>query len=151
MVLGQVVMTDFTRAQVLDRLLVYERRIENSLYRTMAQLRKEREARIATAEPEEVSRSEGDLAAGQESAAPAELGSFGVHAVSEEGANAKIMPDGVTTNLPAGENHGRDARATRTPCGVATSDEGRATRAPAETLHDRSCETNPTAEERAIG
>jgi hypothetical protein len=44
-ILGQVVMTDFARAQVLDRLLVHERRIENSLYRTMAELRKEREAR----------------------------------------------------------------------------------------------------------
>ena len=35
-ILGQVVMTDFARAQVLDRLLVHERRIESSLYRTMA-------------------------------------------------------------------------------------------------------------------
>jgi len=46
-ILGQVVMTDFARAQVLDRLLVHERRIENSLYRTMRELRKEREARKA--------------------------------------------------------------------------------------------------------
>jgi hypothetical protein len=46
-ILGQVVMTDFARAQVLDRLLVHERRIENSLYRTMRELRKEREARTA--------------------------------------------------------------------------------------------------------
>jgi hypothetical protein len=56
-ILGQVVMTDFARAQVLDRLLVHERRIENSLYRTMAQLRKEREARTA-AEAEGVPHSE---------------------------------------------------------------------------------------------
>jgi hypothetical protein len=53
-ILGQVVMTDFARAQVLDRLLVHERRIEGSLYRTMAQLRREREARAA-AGPEGVS------------------------------------------------------------------------------------------------
>ncbi len=46
-ILGQVVMTDFARAQVLDRLLVHERRIESSLYRTMAELRREREARKA--------------------------------------------------------------------------------------------------------
>ena len=31
---------DFCQERVLDRLLVYERRIENSLYRTMAELRK---------------------------------------------------------------------------------------------------------------
>jgi len=75
-VLGQVVMTDFARAKVLDRLLVYERRIESSLYRTMAELRRERQARVAAREPEEISRSEGNLAAGHESAAPVELGSF---------------------------------------------------------------------------
>jgi len=56
-VLGQVVMTDFARAQVLDRLLVYERRIESSLYRTMRELRREREARTA-AGPEGVPHSE---------------------------------------------------------------------------------------------
>ncbi|MGE5295002.1 MAG: hypothetical protein ACM3VT_09250, partial [Solirubrobacterales bacterium] len=56
-ILGQVVMTDFARAQVLDRLLVHERRIESSLYRTMRELRREREARTA-AGPEGVPHSE---------------------------------------------------------------------------------------------
>jgi hypothetical protein len=56
-ILGQVVMTDFARAQVIDRLLVHERRIESSLYRTMAELRKEREARKA-GHAEQVLRSE---------------------------------------------------------------------------------------------
>ncbi len=51
-VLGQVVMTDFARAQVLDRLLVHERRIESSLYRTMRELRREREARAAAGRKE---------------------------------------------------------------------------------------------------
>jgi hypothetical protein len=55
-ILGQVVMTDFARAQVLDRLLVHERRIENSLYRTMRELRKEQEAG-KTADAEGVSHS----------------------------------------------------------------------------------------------
>ncbi|MBP7053058.1 MAG: hypothetical protein KBE65_18795 [Phycisphaerae bacterium] len=126
-VLGQVVITDFARAQVLDRLLVYERRIESSLYRTMAQLRKEREARQAratAAQPKEVLRSEGSLPAGQESAAPAELASFGAESSSEGTSSAtcqalgggpcdftlqtshfklqeKITPYGVTTNPPA--------------------------------------------------
>jgi hypothetical protein len=45
--LGQVVVEDFAGARVLDRLLMYERRIESSLYRTMAQLRRERETRTA--------------------------------------------------------------------------------------------------------
>jgi len=57
-ILGQVVMTDFARAQVLDRLLVYERRIENSLYRTMRELRRERETRTTTADAEGIPHSE---------------------------------------------------------------------------------------------
>jgi hypothetical protein len=74
-ILGQVVMTDFARAQVLDRLLVHERRIESSLYRTMAQLRREREAR----------------AAGRESTTGAELGSFGANPVAEEESSVKCQ------------------------------------------------------------
>jgi len=66
-ILGQVVMTDFARAQVIDRLLIHERRIEGSLYRTMAELRKEREARKVE----------------RESATDAELGSFGENTAGE--------------------------------------------------------------------
>jgi len=38
--LGRVVLRDFSNCRVLDHLLMYERRIENSLYRAMAELRK---------------------------------------------------------------------------------------------------------------
>jgi len=38
--LGRVVVSDFGNARVLDRLLMYERRIEHSLYRTMTELQK---------------------------------------------------------------------------------------------------------------
>ncbi len=37
---GRKAMKDFNQERVLDRLLMYERRIEHSLYRTMAELRK---------------------------------------------------------------------------------------------------------------
>ena len=36
--MGQVVIKDFTNSRVLDRLMMYERRLENSLYKTMRQL-----------------------------------------------------------------------------------------------------------------
>jgi hypothetical protein len=54
-VLARVVVDDFGRAKLLDRLLGYERRIENSLYRTVGELQKhkkwhEREAAQAEAE-----------------------------------------------------------------------------------------------------
>jgi len=42
--LGRTVVRDFANSRVLDRLLMYERRIESSLYRTMAELRKLRQA-----------------------------------------------------------------------------------------------------------
>jgi hypothetical protein len=37
---GRVVLKDFSNGRVLDRLLIYERRIERSLYKTMAELRR---------------------------------------------------------------------------------------------------------------
>jgi hypothetical protein len=55
--LGKAVVADFAEARVLDRMLMYERRIESSLYRTMAELRREREARVA-ADAERVPHSE---------------------------------------------------------------------------------------------
>ena len=38
--LGRVVTRDFSNSRVVDRLLMYERRIENSLYKTIAELHK---------------------------------------------------------------------------------------------------------------
>ena len=38
--LGRVVLKDFSNSRVLDRLLMYERRMEHSLYRTMAELQR---------------------------------------------------------------------------------------------------------------
>jgi len=156
-ILGQVVMTDFARAQVIDRLLVHERRIEGSLYRTMAELRKEREARTAAeashsqgnpALDREVNKvnqvntvlipsSKGALAVHREPAIPAELASFGEIASEEAARNASDFPH--QTSLIALEEK-------ITPCGVATSGEEPAARALTETLPDRSYETKPILE-----
>jgi hypothetical protein len=38
--LGRVALKDFSNSRVLDRLLMYERRIEHSLYKTMAELQR---------------------------------------------------------------------------------------------------------------
>ncbi len=38
--LGRLALKDFTSARVLDRLLMYERRIENSLYKTILELQR---------------------------------------------------------------------------------------------------------------
>jgi hypothetical protein len=119
-----VVVEDFTRARVLDRLLLYERRIESSLYRTMGELRRLRaESRAGAAKTpdgvttnlpaavtaEEVPCAPCRLPAAQESGTPARLGSFGANTVAGgppvvgnhgQDAHATETPDGVTTNLP---------------------------------------------------
>ncbi len=43
--LGRIAVKDFAHRRVLDRLLMYERRIENSLYRTLAELHRSRVVR----------------------------------------------------------------------------------------------------------
>jgi hypothetical protein len=65
-----------------EGMLLYERRIESSLYRTMAQLRQERQARAAAGTPGEVARSECHLQADRESVTPTRLASFGANAVA---------------------------------------------------------------------
>jgi len=105
--LGKAVVEDFAEARVLDRMLMYERRIESSLYRTMAELRREREARAA-AESKEVSPSEADLAADQEPPTPAELASFGA-SVSEEAARVEEV-SGLKCDVSSDEC-GRDTAA----------------------------------------
>ena len=47
--IGRILVQDFAQERVLERLLMYERRIEGSLYRTMAQL--EKRQRLRGAEP----------------------------------------------------------------------------------------------------
>jgi len=160
-ILGQVVMTDFARAQVLDRLLVHERRIESSLYRTMAELRREREARAAAeashsqgnpAVDREVNkvnevntvlipRSKGGLAVHREPAIPAELASFGESA-SEEAASDASDFKLHTSNLKLEEEK-------ITPHGVTTNGEEPSTQAAGASRHCPSCETKPIPGGRA--
>ena len=91
----KMVVEDFAGARVLDRLLMYERRIESSLYRTMGQLRKEREARAAAASPEDSSRSDGNLPAGQESETQVKLASFGADSPREGVSSLKCQVSGA--------------------------------------------------------
>jgi hypothetical protein len=80
--LGRVVAEDFAQARVLDRLLLYERRIESSLYRTMGELRRlraEGQAREGAASSGEVSDSQDGLPTGQEPGTATRLASFGAN------------------------------------------------------------------------
>jgi hypothetical protein len=138
--LAKAIVEDFAEARVLDRMLMYERRIESSLYRTMAELRKEREAR-STGKPGEASRLKSGLPVGQKAVAGMELGSFGADGAEEaasagEVASSKCQATALTSHFELLEEK-------ITPYGVTTNEEGRATRLLAETLHDQSRETNP--------
>ncbi|MEN6577309.1 MAG: hypothetical protein ABFD90_13275 [Phycisphaerales bacterium] len=123
--LGRVVVEDFAEARMLDRLLMYERRIESNLYRTMGQLRQERQAHAAAAKPEQVSRSEGCPSVVQEAVTLPELASFGANAVPESQIRKTAFgdpepPAGVAHGMgktPMIPDHGQDARATKTSCG----------------------------------
>jgi hypothetical protein len=88
--LGRMVVQDFGKHKLLDQLLGYERRIENSLYRSMGELRKERLLRQLGTPDEDA----GDVSGKQSQLlAPLSLPAANVTIdASEE------TPGGVTTN-----------------------------------------------------
>jgi len=93
-VLGRLLVADFEADRVLERVLVYERRLESSLYRTMAELRRWQRER-ATAEREGVGRRETDYRGGY-SLRPAA-------ADDAESAPGDDTPEGVGTDAAPGE------------------------------------------------
>ena len=94
---GRMVVKDFSDGRVLDRLLMYERRIEHSLYRTMAELQRQRLL--------------------QELDLPTEGSAVEAVSVGSTGIPFTALRAGLPVNL----DHGRDAHATETPYGVTTN------------------------------
>jgi hypothetical protein len=141
--LVQAVVEDFAEARVLDRMLMYERRIESSLYRAMAELRKERETRTAAAEHREAPGSVDALAPSQEPTASAKLASFGATAKREEESSVKCQISGDNSDFTLQTSRFELPEEKITLCSVTTDEEGSATGSRAEPLHDPSCETNP--------
>ena len=135
LILGQVLLTDFAHAKVLDRLLVYERRIENSLYRTMAELRKHqklRETDTPTREPPR--RGETSFALGSEEEEPC--------ASEEVGREPALsLPKGRPTLDPVEGRLYEEASDDATT--NATSQEPPEGGTPNASADDLSCETNP--------
>ncbi len=104
--LGRMLVEDFSNGRVLERLLLYERRIENSLYRTLRELRGQKRMRLAGAPVEPVGR------------------------VSAGVCRATGVPSALLSGqaLPLSWDHGRDAHATVPP------DSATANLFPAQTL-----------------
>jgi hypothetical protein len=138
-VLGQIVVKDFGEARVLDQLLVYERRIESSLYRTMGELRKQQVLRALKA-AEDASRSEYRLQAGQESSLPTSVHLRPPEGGTPNGRTNAALPPAEQSQLP-------------NPPSLAASHFTRPTRdelphdGTTNTAEGTSCETNPKKEE----
>jgi hypothetical protein len=101
--LGRAVVKDFAHARVLDRLLMYERRIEHSLYRTMAELRRQRLSREL--EPPAAGPMQERASAGCRGPVRASEGIVQGSGVSDPTPDTRPLtpraPCGVTTNVPA--------------------------------------------------
>ncbi len=142
----------------MDRMLMYERRIENSLYRTMRELRREQEARTAA----EASHSQGDpevnkvnqvnkvptphaeegLAVDQEPAIPAELASFGADCTdSSPRGSDKRSPRSLSMAPSQGQDHRQTSLSM--PPGVEESRSDFTLGTAHLRLAKPSCETNP--------
>jgi len=100
--LGRAVLKDFGSSRALDRLLMYERRMEHSLLKTLNELKRMRVMGYISRQMDEIG------------AEPAGMGPVRVSrstgilpVVSNHGrdAHATEMPDGVTPNAPAEASH----------------------------------------------
>jgi len=114
--LGRTVVRDFANSRVLDRLLMYERRIESSLYRTMNELRKLQGAEKLEAHEAGTSRRTARDA--REDSRIAASGGHSPPYQSGEASPGEGRHDGVTTSA------GRSAKQSQSPaadggvCGV---------------------------------
>jgi hypothetical protein len=114
--IGAKLTRDWAEDRALDRMLMYERRIESSLYRTMAELQRLRLMRKLEADE------------GEAAVAPLIGGGFKAAAATSPG----------TDGLSATSSYGRDARATITPDGV-TTNESPLSEGGTPSTRDRSC------------
>ncbi len=102
-IFGETAVKDFSQTRVLERLLVYERRIEGSLYRTMAELRKLQGQRQAGEEGEEVSSLKCKVSGRQGRASRTPPSDFTLDNLLAAIAALEETPDDVTTNAAVAE------------------------------------------------
>jgi hypothetical protein len=140
---GRRAVQDFDRERILDRLLVYERRIESSLYRTMGELRKLRLMREKDP-PREGAKAEGELTG--VSSCSCRVGLAPPRPVAEEESVGQAPPyhppEGGTPNVDGDESCetnpiGAGSNVGGVPDGVAAQ--------------EPACETNPIGVGSSVG
>jgi hypothetical protein len=134
--LGRVVIKDFSNSRVLDRLLMYERRMEHSLYKTMAELQRLRLLRELDAPTKEPVGS-GPARAVARASRPwkTRQGQDGL---------ATEPPHGVTTNAPAAADEPHHSHIPSFQHSIpASSGTGEEERLTASLQTDESCKTKP--------
>ena len=141
--LGRMLVEDFGNARVLDRLLLYERRIEGSLYRTLRELREQKWVRLAGAPAEAVGRGAARLSRDMGLGSPTQNFALGVGSQPHYFAAGVPVPFQLMKHrqdADATKLHGRDAHAMRTPGGGMT-----------HPLAQQSCETKPISARAGAG
>ena len=102
--LGRAVIKDFSNSRVLDRLLMYERRIEHSLYKTMAELQRLRLLREMDGPAEEVSSLKSQVASKERQASTLQTSNLKL-----DTSNTSVQTDGLCKTKPIspGANEGQ--------------------------------------------
>jgi len=99
--LGRVVLKDFSNSRVLDRLLMYERRVEHSLYKTMAELQRLRLVRELDGPAEEVSSVKCQVSSREGQASTLQTSNFTPNTSGQTDELCKTKP------IPPGPNEGQ--------------------------------------------
>ena len=113
--LGRVALKDFSNSRVLDPLLMYERRIEHRLYKTMAELQRLRLLREVDGPAEEVSSLKCQVSSGESQASTLQTSNFTLNTSGQTDESCKTKPispgasegqvpcgEGIRENLPPG-------------------------------------------------
>jgi hypothetical protein len=101
--LGRMILEDFARERVLERLLMYERRIESSLYRARAELRQpRRQPQTSAKRTAEAFSGQWERSSGHSPASPFATSDFTLQTSHGTLPTSQEPPGGVTTNAAAG-------------------------------------------------
>jgi hypothetical protein len=157
--IGRMLVQDFAQEKVLERLLMYERRIESSLYRTIAQLEKRQRLRGAAPSVSEPVRSVPARAYEEVSSLKSEVGGIGgfdaglcsVDTSHLQLDTAAEPPSGVATNGADAQGQLCETKPIVGGIGVQGSGASDLTPDTRPLTPELSCETNPISEDPNAG